>query len=116
MFGGFSAVDVNDHLRQGVCNLESYWVTRDWKVRIFTTIFSMCITNAFLAYKFELLPGAKVMPFLDFIDQVAYKLIFNEDLEGPRAYRQIAAPADKQQVKCYDVSRIIDLIHFNDPN
>ena len=102
MFQAFSKVDIHDHLRQGIIDWETFWITRSWDVRIFTTLLSMCITNGFLAYKWERQrSGLPVMPLLTFFDQIAYKLIFNQHLERPHRVLQISA--QNQRVICFDV-------------
>ena len=52
LFDGFSAVDVHDHLRQGSIEMEREWITRDWVLRLFGTLLSMIMVNAYLAYRY----------------------------------------------------------------
>jgi hypothetical protein len=34
-FKYFAAIDINDHLRQGILAIERQWMTRRWWMRIF---------------------------------------------------------------------------------
>ncbi len=37
-FRHFSVIDVHDHYRQGILEMERYWLTSKWNVRIFSTL------------------------------------------------------------------------------
>ncbi len=77
-FDAFSAVDVHDHLRQGSIAMEKDWSTRTWWHRLFATLFSVCVVDAFLAYRFENLKNGWVPTDLtSFIGRLAYQLIHN---------------------------------------
>ena len=82
-FSAFPAIDVNDHLRQGILELERQWLTQSWWVRIFTTMLGVSIVGSFLASSSEYVDNAQLfgqinMPdFLDFAGQLAHAMIFN---------------------------------------
>ena len=82
LFEAFSAVDVQDHYRQGNLDLEGNWLTKCWYDRVFTTVFGIIVTDMYLAYKYYYLIAnngnkSDMDSFHYFCDQVAYYLIFN---------------------------------------
>jgi hypothetical protein len=80
-FSAFSTIDVHDHLRQGSLEMEKEWFTEKWELRVFGTIFGMVLTDAYLAYRYENIvdiPGTKVLSFNEFLERIAYQLIFND--------------------------------------
>ena len=85
MFKYFSGIDVHDHLRQGVFNLEESWRTYSWKTRAFTTLTAMSMTDAYLSWCHDV-PHAKVAPsFCEFLGRLAYQLIHNPWLTSANA-------------------------------
>lgn len=87
MFEHFSAVDVHDHYRQGTLRMEITWPTKTWHHRIIATVLGMVMVDAYFAYRFDhrrLNHGDEgaMLPFMSFVDQVAFKLLFNRWLQG----------------------------------
>jgi hypothetical protein len=77
-FSVFSNIDIHNHLRQGILRVAKVFVTNEWWKRVFQTLFSTTVVDAFRAYEFEtksnfLSPAAPV-PFLDFVNQLAYHI------------------------------------------
>jgi hypothetical protein len=80
-FSAFSTINVHDHLRQGSLEIENEWLTKKWELRVFDRIFGMVLTDAYLAYRYEKvvgIPGSKVLSFNEFLERIAYQLIFND--------------------------------------
>ena len=97
-FKAFPAIDINDHYRQGMLELERHWLTQSWWIRIFTTMFGLIIVNCYFAALTEHEDNAQLqeqinMPdFLQFCGKLAYKMIFNPLREqADRQRRQRAA-------------------------
>lgn len=77
MFTYFSGIDVHDHLRQGVFNLEESWRTYQWKTRAFTTLTAMSMTDAYLSWCHELPHNRQAPGFADFLGRLAHQLVHN---------------------------------------
>ena len=79
--GCFSAIDIHDHYRQGLLEMEQNWATRKWYHRIFTTILGICIVDAFYAHKLEMKQAKKdPKDFTYFVGRLARQLVFNQFL------------------------------------
>ena len=83
---------MHDHERQGVLELERQWLTRDWWVRTFTTIFAVIVVNSIyfaarLEYRQDFMNAQREpMPeFLDYAGRLAHSLIFNPFASVPAA-------------------------------
>jgi len=85
VFKYFSVIDVHDHYRQGSLHLETTWKTTKWWHRVFTTIYGMTITDAFLASRYEHSKNiASSVPHIDFtgfLDRLCNLMINNMFLE-----------------------------------
>ena len=80
-FSCSSAIDVHDHYRQGLLEMDRNWVTRKWYHRIFTTILGICIMDAFYAHKLEMKQAEKdPRDFTHFVGRLARQLVFNQFL------------------------------------
>jgi hypothetical protein len=77
MFKYFSGIDVHDHLRQGVFNLEDSWRTQAWKTRAFASLTAMSMTDAYLSWCHELQGNARPPGFAAFLGRLAHQLIHN---------------------------------------
>lgn len=82
-FKYLGVIDFHDRLRQGMLNLESSWKTKHWWIRLFTSLFGMCITDAYLAYKLEYKRNnhdddSDTMNIYEFTGELAYSLIYND--------------------------------------
>jgi hypothetical protein len=84
LFQAFSTIDISDHYRQGILELERHWLTKHWWVRIFTTVLGIVFTNIYLIRRHEyredlhLNPERQPMPeFVDYLGKLCYQLIFN---------------------------------------
>jgi hypothetical protein len=87
-FSCFSNVDIHDHYRQGSLEMERNWITKKWYHRIFTTVFGICVVDAFFAYKFECQNAAEeAEDFNYFLGRLAHQLIFNVYLDQGMAMR-----------------------------
>ena len=51
---GNNVVDIHNQSRQGDLHLEKCWPTTDGFFRLFTTIFGVCVTDSWQAYRFHL--------------------------------------------------------------
>ena len=88
-FSCFSNVDIHDHYRQGSLEMERNWVTKKWYHRIFTTVFGICVVDAFFAYKYECQMSAEeAQGFTDFLCRLAHQLIFNILLDQAMVVRR----------------------------
>ena len=92
-FNNFNSIDFHDHLRQGSLKLEISWQTKIWWHRIFATLFGMCITDAYFAFKLEYTQThygsiEGLINFSDFLDVLAYKLIHNDFISKERKKRK----------------------------
>lgn len=93
LFDSFGAVDFNDGIRQGIFNMEQYWKTRLYWHRILASLLGVIFTNCFLAYRMEqqAAHSEDIDDFNTFMGKLAYQLIFNPHIEGPRHQRKRAA-------------------------
>ena len=96
MFSAFSKIDIHDHLRQGSLALERSWVTRKWYHRLFTTIFGICVVDAYYAFKFE--HPDDDMNFTDFWGTLTLQLINNDFLGEAMQMRINNEEEEEQQV------------------
>ena len=110
-FSCFSNVDIHDHYRQGSFEMERNWVTKKWYHRIFTTIFGICVVDAFFAYKYERQMSAEVAEdFTHFLGRLARQLIFNIFLnQGMLVRRREDMEEDIEEVSNWSS---IDKQHF----
>ena len=96
-FDHFNAVDSHNQLRQGSLALERNWLTRTWWHRVFATILGITVVDAYKAYKYEFPRFAAMfeepVTFLQFVDELAYSLIFNPFLDTHRVSHHKAAPS-----------------------
>lgn len=96
MFSAFSKIDIHDHLRQGSLALERSWVTRKWYHRLFSTIFGVCVVDAYYAFKFE--HPHDDMTFTDFWGTLTLQLINNDFLEVAMQRRNNDEEEEEEQV------------------
>ena len=81
-FETFAKIDIHDHLRQGILEVERYWLTQRWWLRFFGTIFAIYVVNSFLGYRF-LWPQQRQYHFSEpddfeeFTGKLAYQMVFN---------------------------------------
>jgi len=117
MFDALSAIDVNDHLRQGSLEIERQWIVRSWVLRLFGTILGMITTNAFNLYIYTMTPHQEVMDFNTFLGNLSYELIFNKFyVEDERVLRRRPREdddLDEEPVRC-EVGRLIDLPQYEE--
>lgn len=79
LFDAFPAIDIHDHLRQGILRIEERWPTKNWRRRVLATIIGMHFTDAFLAYKFDChKSGTAPMAFAIFTSIIAKEMIYND--------------------------------------
>lgn len=83
LYKHFGCIDLHDRYRQGTLKLEIEWRTHTWWYRVFTTVFGMILTDAYLAYKYEFSLYAKNTlnfsacdTFIEFVGKLAYSFIF----------------------------------------
>lgn len=76
-FSCFHKIDVNDHMRQGSLALEKSWLTHKWYIRFFTSIYGICVVDAYLAYRYDAKMHfiSKPMSFTDFCYELAFSLV-----------------------------------------
>ena len=82
MFAVFSAIDIHDHMRQGVLAFHTHWKTNTWWHRLYSTILGIIVTDAYLMYKMEHLEHNHgvdngLLGYTDFVDRLAFSLIHN---------------------------------------
>ena len=93
LFDDFSVIDIENHRRQGILQVEKYWLTKSWWVRCFATVgIGMCVVDAYLLYKCEWesyhQDEGEVIDFLQYAGQLAHSLIFNIYLTEAPILRQ----------------------------
>jgi hypothetical protein len=75
-FRHFSAVDIHDHFRQGLLQMERQWRTHSWEHRLFGTLLGIVVTNAYMAYRHDCIRSHfDHMPYFPFIDILVKQLI-----------------------------------------
>ena len=77
-FDAASKIDVHNHLRQGLLNIEDVWGTQTWRHHLAATLFGVTVTDALIAYNYE---HSASHTMRDFVNELALSLIFNE-MEG----------------------------------
>ncbi|KAL5500807.1 hypothetical protein EMCRGX_G012412 [Ephydatia muelleri] len=75
-FSASSKIDVHNHLRQGLLNIEDAWGTQTWWHRLAATFIGITVIDAMLAYNYERRVDAKSVE--DFANDLALSLIFNK--------------------------------------
>jgi hypothetical protein len=100
LFNSFSTLDIHDHFRQGSLAMEQGWQTRTWWHRLFSSIFGIICTDAYLAYKLEWSrfnrnDESELMSFRCFLGRLAYSII-NYDQPDQRILR---SRADYQELR-----------------
>lgn len=73
------SVDRHNLLRQGVLSFESTWKTHSWKSRLFSTLFAICHTDAYLAWKYRHLHSTQTI--LQFSTTI-FSQIFSQSVES----------------------------------
>lgn len=76
-----NVIDVLNSLRQKELRLEKHWVTQDGYFRIITTIFGICVVDAWKGYKHHLKCTRhrhKDCELMEFVDMLAYDCLHNE--------------------------------------
>ena len=81
-FDNFHKIDVHDHLRQGVQKVEQHWLTKNWVHRLFATLIGVMATDCYFASKLLYPHQMSELPFLQYIDKLAFQLINNELYSG----------------------------------
>jgi hypothetical protein len=77
----FSQVDVHDHYRQGILELERLWSTKRWYHRLYATMLGIIITDSFFAYRYDAkLRNGDYVDFNTFLGRLAHNLINNSHL------------------------------------
>jgi hypothetical protein len=72
-------VDMHNHARQSLLALEKHWVTMTGYFRIITSMFGICITDAWKAYRYHLnrQHRHKDMEMKDFASALAHDMLYN---------------------------------------
>jgi hypothetical protein len=73
-------VDMHNHARQSLLALEKHWLTMTGYFRIITTIYGICITDAWKAYRYHLNKKHrhKDMEMKDFASALAHDMLYND--------------------------------------
>ena len=94
-FEAFSKIDIHDHLRQGFVEVERYWFTKHWWLRIFQTVFAVTIVNAYLGFRWESIrDGGRdedIPAIEEFAEKLAYQMIFNPYLAENSGVRTLSS-------------------------
>ncbi len=81
MYAVFNKIDVHDHYRQGILELERNWHTKCWWHRLFGTIIGMIVTDSYLAYRYDYLrryrDDSGLLPFKSFCGRLTVQLAHN---------------------------------------
>lgn len=102
LFRSFSVIDVHDHYRQGILELERHWKTNVWWHRFFITILGIVYTDCFFAYRKDFLAYGDIrrefLEYEDFLDQLSSSMIFNDlDTFGTHEYGQRRETAEDKR-------------------
>ena len=88
-FDNANVIDVHNHLRQGGLELERHWKMQTWWHHNFATIFGMCESDAYLAFRY-FHPFAPILSHREFTERLSlqlhvltYKSLFHDT--GPSA-------------------------------
>ena len=107
-FQYFSIIDVHDHYRQGSLELERHWITHCWWHRMFSTIFGICIVDAYLCFKFEVIQRqelpSRLMTFQHFLAG-----IFNDLIEEGHNFREQDGSANVSSPEVPEVNTSLTL-------
>ncbi len=75
-------VDVHNHRRQGALAMERCIHTRDWSMRLVTTLLGIIAVDSYMLYKSERGPDDAVLAFADFLGNFAGELAANALVDG----------------------------------
>ena len=73
-FDNANAIDVHNHLCQGGLELEHHWKMHTWWHRYFATIFGMCESDAYLAFRY-FHPLAPILSHREFTERLSLQLL-----------------------------------------
>ena len=93
-FESAKGIDVHNHLRQDLLDLEGAWPTHKWHHRIFATVLGIIVTDCFRAHQNEY--PETLLTVKSFADQLAWELIMNPwrpSQDQPAMPRRSSAPA-----------------------
>ena len=111
MFNAFSKVDIHDHYRQGSLGLCRTWPTKRWYIRLFASVFGICVVDAFFAFRYE--NEERDMDFTTFWGKLALQLIDNDFLSTTRVTRGQDVDAEEVEVFIEPHQLIFRLSYFN---
>lgn len=102
-FDNANAIDVHNHLRQGGLELERHWKTHTWWHRNFATIFGMCETDAYLAFRYfhPLAPNLSHREFTErlSLQLLTYKSSFHDTGPSARLRKQMPVAPTAQPLQ-----------------
>lgn len=89
MFEHFSAIDVHDHYRQGILQLELHWRTQTWWHRLLATVLGVIFTDCYFIYRHEFHKyneytsagaegGHEMLSYEKFLSSLCKSMIFND--------------------------------------
>jgi hypothetical protein len=78
-----NTVDVHNQMRQDILDIEYTWVTQNCWFRLYSTLFGMSVTDAYIVYKARLSDDHpdKKMSLMQFADQLAVAMLQNKEVE-----------------------------------
>lgn len=84
-FQFFSVIDGHNRLRQGEIEMERNWHTQKYQLRIFATLFSMCVVDSHLGYAYEGKDCSDKVQYgiLDFCKRLSSQLMFYDPGQSP---------------------------------
>ena len=96
-------IDVNNHYRQGLLAIEAAWSTTLWPSRIYSTIFGMWTTDAYLAWCY-VRPESQ-LGIREFVENVV--ALHFQRLHVKRSARASRSDADGEEKDC-DIQKLSD--------
>jgi len=74
-----NCIDLLNQARQFELRLEKHWITHDGFFRIVTTLFGVCVVDAWMGYKWHCHPNHrhKTLPLLQFVNMLTLDLFRN---------------------------------------
>ena len=111
LFKVFNAIDVHDLTRQGTLAMERNWGTKSPMTRLISTIEGIIYTDCYMAAKFDYARNSmNTQPYMgtvDFLDKLAYHLIFNPILLQENPQPPIGAAAQVRVLLVATISHLM---------
>lgn len=102
-------VDIHNQFRQGNIEVERRFKTKRWEVRVFSTLFSICITDAYLAHKFW---GSRLLTLQQFKIKLLNSLLDLSNNVNTDSHNTVDTPTCQDGHKIHTHGKLKDLQCF----